>query len=226
MKKILKINAMKYILFVTLVLNIHFSFAQNVGIGTTTPTAKLQVNGTLKIVNGSQGEGKVLTSDAAGLATWKVPEKSIFKATGFVQAVTVAPSVGIILKDWKTVEINVGANSIFVNAQGDFFVLKDGLYKVSAKVTANFDDPGDSHYIGLTIMVNGIERSTSTCPVPTNDNALDINHQRVGNFVTSVFQLSAQDKINFRFSNAAFLSNTSAVIPADNKHSEFIVELL
>ena len=44
-----------------------------VGIGSTNPSAKLEVAGTLKIVNGSQGAGKVLTSDANGLATWATP---------------------------------------------------------------------------------------------------------------------------------------------------------
>ncbi|QQG44289.1 MAG: hypothetical protein HYW86_05550 [Candidatus Roizmanbacteria bacterium] len=42
----------------------------NVGIGTTAPGAKLQVNGTVKIVDGTQSSGYVLTSDANGLASW------------------------------------------------------------------------------------------------------------------------------------------------------------
>ena len=45
----------------------------NVGIGTDTPAAKLDVAGTVKISDGSQGAGKVLTSDANGLATWVTP---------------------------------------------------------------------------------------------------------------------------------------------------------
>jgi hypothetical protein len=43
----------------------------NVGIGTTSPGAKLQVSGQVKITGGSPGAGKVLTSDANGLATWE-----------------------------------------------------------------------------------------------------------------------------------------------------------
>lgn len=36
------------------------SEAQNVGIGTSTPIAKLDVNGTFKVTDGTQGAGKIL----------------------------------------------------------------------------------------------------------------------------------------------------------------------
>jgi hypothetical protein len=51
----------------------------NVGIGTASPGAKLEVAGQVKITGGSPGAGKVLTSDATGLATW---EKGTIIATG------------------------------------------------------------------------------------------------------------------------------------------------
>jgi len=43
----------------------------NVGIGTTNPGAKLEVAGQVKITGGNPGLGKVLTSDALGLAAWE-----------------------------------------------------------------------------------------------------------------------------------------------------------
>jgi 6-phosphogluconolactonase (cycloisomerase 2 family) len=46
----------------------------NVGIGTVTPGAKLEVSGTLKVTDGSQGANKVLTSNAEGLASWQESE--------------------------------------------------------------------------------------------------------------------------------------------------------
>lgn len=44
-----------------------------VGIGTISPGAKLEVAGQIKITGGTPGAGKVLTSDASGLATWATP---------------------------------------------------------------------------------------------------------------------------------------------------------
>jgi hypothetical protein len=42
----------------------------NVGIGVTDPQAKLHINGSLRIADGSQGTGKFLMSDAAGNTSW------------------------------------------------------------------------------------------------------------------------------------------------------------
>jgi hypothetical protein len=41
-----------------------------VGIGVVSPTAKLQINGAIKITDGTQGANKTLISDANGLASW------------------------------------------------------------------------------------------------------------------------------------------------------------
>lgn len=45
----------------------------NVTIGGTTSSAKLRVDGQVMITGGAPGVGKVLTSDATGLATWETP---------------------------------------------------------------------------------------------------------------------------------------------------------
>jgi hypothetical protein len=48
-----------------------------VGIGTTTPSEKLHIqNGKIKIVDGTQGIGKILVSDADGVGSWANPSGS------------------------------------------------------------------------------------------------------------------------------------------------------
>ncbi|MCX6758958.1 MAG: hypothetical protein NT012_00070 [Candidatus Nealsonbacteria bacterium] len=54
----------------------------NVGIGTAAPGAKLEVAGQVKITGGSPAAGKVLTSDAAGLAIWQTPAPAGGTPTG------------------------------------------------------------------------------------------------------------------------------------------------
>lgn len=49
----------------------------NVGIGVENPTKKLEVAGSVKITDGTQGAGKVLTSDANGNATWQAVTQTI-----------------------------------------------------------------------------------------------------------------------------------------------------
>ncbi|MDB5284371.1 MAG: Protein of unknown function precursor [Bacteroidota bacterium] len=62
-----------------------------VGIGTGTPAAKLDVEGNVKITDGTEGAGKILTSDASGNASWQTPQKadlfaSLYGAPNFVMA--------------------------------------------------------------------------------------------------------------------------------------------
>lgn len=62
---------------VTGAVDLFIDTADNVGIGTTTPGAKLDVFGTAKVLglqlSTGAGAGKVLTSDASGVGTWQTP---------------------------------------------------------------------------------------------------------------------------------------------------------
>jgi hypothetical protein len=63
---------------------LRISASGNVGIGITQPTATLHVQGSFRLANGSQGVGKVLTSDANGVASWTTPAaaSSFWTASG------------------------------------------------------------------------------------------------------------------------------------------------
>jgi hypothetical protein len=51
----------------------------NVGIGARKPSEKLEVQGSIKMVDGNQAAGKVLVSDANGKASWQKQNQGIFK---------------------------------------------------------------------------------------------------------------------------------------------------
>jgi len=70
----------------------------NLGIGTISPTAKLHIAGALKVVDGTQGAGKILTSDASGLASWQPPPPP---------PPTYYSSTSICCQSWMTKDLNV-----------------------------------------------------------------------------------------------------------------------
>jgi hypothetical protein len=104
------------------------SNAGNVGIGTNAPTTKLHIqssgSGTgLRLVDGSQGADKVLTSDANGNASW----------TNNV-AITAARTATL-----STASVNIGENTCTNSA----ITLPPGKWSVQVTMMALTSSPGD-----------------------------------------------------------------------------------
>ena len=124
----------------------------NVGIGTPSASAKLEVNGQVKITGGGPGTGKVLISDANGLASWGEdnPKKGFSSYSNF-GLFSIANSVETpVLFD--NIDFNDG--NYYTLTTGSFDVLSEGMYNFTARVIWNsFSSTGDAT---LALRVNGV----------------------------------------------------------------------
>jgi len=115
--------------------NLSFS-SGNVGIGTASPAAKLEVNGSFKYTDGNQAANKILTSDANGNASWQAPG-FFFKKTILLNSVVPGTYSGQAnIPQWSasytasggTVEIRVNLTAFTLGAgMTSFRLLRDGV---------------------------------------------------------------------------------------------------
>ncbi|MDP2386352.1 MAG: hypothetical protein Q8M29_08265 [Bacteroidota bacterium] len=172
----------------------------NVGIGTTNPGAKLEVQGTVKIVDGTQGVNKVLTSDATGIATWEAKESKaygmIYRTTAFdIPAVTV----------WTDIPLDGGENNLInvahstttnservtVNVSGTYLIQYIVHYRrrvfphhgVSRLIKNSSDEITGSYTVASPISGDGNEEDPLSTQVITTLSANDyINIQVATNY--------------------------------------------
>ncbi len=110
----------------------------NVGIGTTAPSRLLHLNsatnGALRLVDGTQANGRVLTSDATGVATWQTP--------GIDNIVGVLSGTGV------SIPYNQTANFL---QTGSYITLPPGRYAVNvtmllARNSTSLPSPNNSFF--------------------------------------------------------------------------------
>jgi hypothetical protein len=112
----------------------------NIGIGTTgSPTAKLEINGQIKINGGTPAAGEVLTSNASGLATWEpVPAPTVNHIYFEVKLTTDYnwPTIGTVQK----IDFSSGgmiwenAGNAFNTANSTFTAPEDGIYSFRGSI--------------------------------------------------------------------------------------------
>ena len=150
----------------------------NIGLGTATPGARLDVQGTVKIADGTQGVGKVLTSDAAGNASWKSSPAAIAFGSLNMSSVlvgtsptTLGTSSMVFTKQYAATEVEVmlysnGYSGSF--AGGATYVYFE-IYIDGAPGTAgtrhNFFGTNTSNYISLKSYFSGLPAGSHTVSI-------------------------------------------------------------
>ncbi len=125
----------------------------NVGIGTNLPSAKLEVNsgttaGAIKLVDGTQGAGKLLTSDANGVGTWQmaadlgIPRPALFQLSSNISNFLNGVSAGNSQSTPMTQIVNKTDGSVTFNAGTNTISFSPGTYQMTFVYEATHDNTG------------------------------------------------------------------------------------
>jgi hypothetical protein len=137
----------------------------NMGIGTSTPTARLDVNGNFKLADGSQAANRVLMSDAVGVATWTdlvqpLANTERFKITGYG---AISFGGGGYNPDFTSTLYNYSGLIVIDNAANSITFNKAGLYRFE------FDMRNGSSFANTTIFgnlnINGTDEYVTSTPL-------------------------------------------------------------
>ena len=117
----------------------------NVGIGTNNPSTKLHVAGSVKIVDGTQGAGKVLTSDANGLADWRTPINQVYGEVDRTSNLTI--SNGTANVTFNSTDTGLNRNvSINSTLPTDYIAVNEaGVYEITYSYGIFINDNSDGN---------------------------------------------------------------------------------
>lgn len=141
----------------------------NMAIGNINPTTRLDVNGQVRIRGGAPGAGKVLTSDANGLATWQTPSGSQWITNGS-NIYYNAGNVGIGTTNPSKAKLEIQHNSSMTNPQIAAIESQAGNYTRINLTNNNF-----SSYWTLA----GINTASS------NNDIFNLYHSSGGNIISA-----------------------------------------
>ncbi|MBN3033946.1 MAG: hypothetical protein JW861_00020, partial [Bacteroidales bacterium] len=176
---------------------------ENVGIGNSFPSATLDLVGTFKYVDGNEGAGKVLTSDANGNATWQTPSGSTSCTYGEMYITDGTSTFGGTANTWYKVTGLTGGYANGVSYASDALTVGTaGKYEII--ITSSFEgSTGDT--FEAAIGINGTVNTTHKFKRKTSSN--DVGSATFH----GVYDLSASDAVTYYVRNVTDGSSMTVV---------------
>jgi hypothetical protein len=109
------------------------------------------LNGQVRITDGTQGAGKVLTSDASGNASWQGPVG--IRLTNLSSSINI-PFAYTPITQWQTVSYEDGGSN-YNSVTGEYTVPVGGVYSLTSNL--GFFSVGANGYSSLLFFVNGVQ---------------------------------------------------------------------
>lgn len=193
------------------------------GLGTSSPTTTLHVVGTLTFIDGNQSFGKVLTSDANGVATWQTHPSGTITGSGTTNFIPLWTPNGTTLGNSF---LSQNGNDIRVGSGKDFSSFDNNTNPI--KLT--FGTPGSEMFRATAtdvfanpfaqIYMDGILSQQVLLQVGTNSNTNSTIKAAIGT-ATIISPLTTISH-NTHTTNQVQISSTGVIINADNTSTVFI----
>ena len=153
----------------------------------------IQTSGKVQITGQGAAAGNILTSDAAGNATWQAPPAKVsIKLKNLSSDITI-PFAYTPITQWQTIVFEEGGSN-YNPGTGEYTVPVAGVYDISSNL--GFYSVGSNGYSSLLIYVNGLQRM--------DNRETAAGGTFPGNKLSTTVKLNAGDKISvWSYANGA-----------------------